>query len=768
MFKIALIQNQLEMAHYSYADTRLFIDTFKNKYRIDSVELFTAHNIKQLVETMNNSHFDAIIVSSQAINDAIIRETIYSEVFKKELDIFLSRGRGLLVFHQHRLAKNALEGKNEKGVLSFLPERLHVPSAYKTDPDSYKKGNLILTDVGEKSYIMNCPNRIDVTKVKEKCLNNNSISGIYWHCWNDINEGSWDVLIEDNIKGNDFPLVVSSKESTNARVVLSSLTLDWQEQTELFENILAYVLKGTSQIAVVHLEETENINFQYLLDQLRFNKKTPYISYYLRDEKALNEFERTIVNGFHSIILLTEQSKQSLDQSFITIINDKIEKGLLKMIVIGKDNFNVFGRERDELRIFYNLEIIVRGQIPIGYVDSSYLSTVDSLRSLSRIPESKPITKKELQNVLDRIITHTKDGSYDGVFGATCPLLWLESRYFGKPKESEYTKKTLDWLLSNKDRYGFEEKAQLFNTMLDEEIFTSKYNKKSIEQELKGIIDNLDDDYGSIKEMEMVHLLHSLNYFNDLERIVKAVHSLETKRTKGIWIDVGITASLVIELIDSRKLFLNYTGDSQDLFIKYQETARRINKMIFIATSAIGKDKIAIENSNRPWGNNISINLLCIEALLKFDALIEMPISEIIDSVYTYSKMETHKDNLETSLDVLSSVSSELTEEKREHEELKKNCASQKEELETVSKSFGIARIIAWISSVTVLVMIYLYVIFILYVTSITVNPEETNFGKFFIGQIGTHIGFIFGLVGLVFTLLGLTKAKKKKKQKDE
>jgi hypothetical protein len=99
MYRVALVQNQSEMAHYSYADCRALLASTGYK-----VVHFTGDDIAELLRQMSGERLDAIVLASNALNDPCILEALCNEEFAKLLSDFLRRGRGLLSFQQLGLA----------------------------------------------------------------------------------------------------------------------------------------------------------------------------------------------------------------------------------------------------------------------------------------------------------------------------------------------------------------------------------------------------------------------------------------------------------------------------------------------------------------------------------------------------------------------------------------------------------------------------------------------------------------------------------------
>ena len=734
MYKVALIQNQSEMSHYGYADARGFFEktALVEKYK---VELYTAQNINLLTTDILQGRIDSIILASHATNDITIFGVVFSDEFKDALNKLLARGGGLLVLHQLRLGEKALV-KAEDGRLSFLPDKLCTLTAMAREKgESYLEGNFCKPKSNPSDYLLNFPREIDLNEVKNKCLDNIGLKGCYWHYWYDVDSGVWDVVLEDRGKGRFRPLILSAKESTNVRVVVSSLTLDWQDQTEVLENLLSYVIEGKHHVAFLKCEQDIDIDIQYFAERLR-SKRLPYAEYNIPQKDTMAQ--RTLSSGLHSIVITTELAYEAISQPLKEILERKKNDGKIKIVLISKGKFTVSGREQDELRLFYKLKMDALGELNNNYIDGSFWGTVESLQAISQIDKKADLTKDQLGLILEKIKVHdNNDGSYDGVFGASCALLWLRSTYLG-PEDND-TQRTLKWLYDSRTKYNTQEILLLLQTMWETHTF-SPYNKEVVIEEMESVLKKIDKH--SINEMNAAIFLKCANILKQKNELIKIINELYDKQNDGIWIDVATTASIVSQLLEARDMLAN--DPSYDM--------KRLNLILFSAVTAIQKNADNVGDPLMPWGKKISINLRCIEALLKFDQLIELPITEIIDSIDTYAKLNNNSLNLENSLSVLTELSRQLLEYRQKEQVLSgqlhdnENQTAQqlrdsKDKVLKMHKRYKISSIVAWVGAILSSVFLYMTVLFAFYLGGHYVDTQ--SFGSFFIEQFGWHLGYI-------------------------
>src|SRR3954452_22310614 len=101
MYRVALVQNQSEMAHYGYADARPLLDELAPKY---SYWLVTGDNIAELAPALARRQVDGVVLGSNALNDKSILRTLCEESFAELLGEYLASGHGLLTLMQIVLA----------------------------------------------------------------------------------------------------------------------------------------------------------------------------------------------------------------------------------------------------------------------------------------------------------------------------------------------------------------------------------------------------------------------------------------------------------------------------------------------------------------------------------------------------------------------------------------------------------------------------------------------------------------------------------------
>ncbi len=645
MFTVALIQNQSEMSHYGYADARPLI--VRRNYL---VKLYTAQNIDRLAHELKDIRIDAVVFASNALNDKTIRDTVGSDAFASTFADYLKAGKGCLILHQLRVAQLGSEAPTS-GELKFLPLDQKVRLIERPKSEVATQGVLHLTPAAEGHACLLYPSLVDIQQVQEQSLTFPGLRGLYWHYLDQLSQADWDVLLYDLDSDNrKRPLLAAMRESGPFRIVIAALTLDWQNQGALFENVLTYLVEGKHETALLTKDQRSwDASFAYFSELLR-SMRHPYRLYEFAE---IAELSRNLLNGVHSIIVLAPDVKEnSLSQEFRSLLDEKIYGGNASLIgwidATSPPRFFVAGRERLALRLLEQIEFGVHSELSRGFIDGSFWSTVDSLQVLRGIARTKDkydrqsfsmvraLGKSESAGptLFDLVNVHDRQGSYDGVFGVTCALLWFRGTFLGL--EDAQTNATIGWIRQNLADYQDREKALAYHS-LNQIGAASEADIK----ELRGLLRRQTLDRAS--EVDLLFYLRIAISVDDLSSAEQIVRYLQEKQDKadGYWVDLETTANAVSTLLDAR-----------DKFKQNQATRHVPLEMIYRAVIFIqnARDDTKTGKFAYPWDNKISASLKCIDALMKFEDLIEQPVQEIIRTLQAYVRVQGERTSLRTAL----------------------------------------------------------------------------------------------------------------------
>ncbi|MDO8281771.1 MAG: hypothetical protein Q7U10_03990 [Thermodesulfovibrionia bacterium] len=657
MYRVALVQNQSEMAHYGYADARPLLQELEYE-----VSLYTADNIDSLAINLTRQCYSAIVLGSNALNDKTIRKEIYSDNFKKVFIDALNHGLGFISFHQLRISEI------DNPTLSFLPKDIgKIKVAPRNLEEKPSKGLLQIRQGAENHVLLLYPNKINITEVQKSLLSFKSLPGLYWHYWDNANLADWDILVEDMSDAESRPLIIATKEASNYRIILSSLTLDWQKQRKFIQNLFIYTIEGRHNTAILDNDKNHNLSFDYLVGTLTA-KKYPFRKYSIN--QSLSHLVEYIKNGVHHTLLVGPfVSLEILSEEIRSIISDKVATGELTLLIIGNEegtrSFYVKGRERYAVRLLQQTEFSIQEELLTGYIDGSFWSTCESLQTLESIPGKfanyRNLVKKSLNNVKE---AHDRNGSYDEVFGVTCALLWLRAYYLGL--DDNDTKATINWIRDSIDSYDNREKALAYNTFSLISILKPEEEKK-----LKDILSNLSID--KLSEIDLIVYLKSAISISHYDNFAAILNALINKQINGIWIDLATTGSAASSLIDALVVArANHDTDASTIAV--------IEKSIFNAIIIILQDvKETYRSNTYYWDGKASTTVKCLHAWLKFEEMLDLPIHEVVDIINKNDSISTFISSSKTSLSVLEflkvqndSIATELKDTNKEFVKLKK------------------------------------------------------------------------------------------------
>jgi hypothetical protein len=650
MYKVALVQNQSEMANLGYGDARPLIRDLRYE-----VELYTALNIEHLSGDLRRHEFDAVIFASNALNDQTIREEVLTESFCKAFSEFIKAGRGCLILHQLRFAEEVRDGKTNQ-LYSFLPEVLRdVKPIARPSTERARDGKLLPTELAKEHVLMNYPSKVVLDEVTTDCLSFHGLKGLYWHYLDGLDASEWETLLYDSgPDGTQRPLLGVSRPAEGLRVVVSALTLDWQSHIKLLGNILSYVVQGPHHTAVVRSAEVTSMAFEYLIEYLRV-QKYPLRVYEIGSD--LSSLTLGVTQGVHAILILGPHVNETeLPQDLRSAINAQIEHGRLKLVSVEAGStgskfkgFKIMGRERVPAGLLHEIEIRVQSELKKGYIDGSFFSTVQSLQCLHRMsPEAQSkFAFDTVAHAIQRSNEHDRDGSYDEVFGPSCALLWLRSKYLG-PVDAK-TKQTKAWVRSQLPEHRDREKVLAYVTLIETNLVKPE-ERAALEVLLKS------QKIEELSEVDLIAYLRGAVAVHALDVIKRVVPKLALNQVDGVWIDLATTAQATQLLLESQSLLKSDPS--------YSEAIRpALEQAIFRAVLSIrrGLEETANRESSSvyPWENKASTSLKCVEAWLRFEDLIDLPVYEVIDSLIKYSSKEGREVERRNALVILEEIKNE-------------------------------------------------------------------------------------------------------------
>lgn len=634
---------------------------FEN-YRCD---LYTSENIGLLPEALDRDVHDAVLIGSNALNDQDIRQTVLDN--EKTIARYLSGEKGMVVLHQMRMT--TLDS------YSFLPEKFRVACIDRKKENPLERaieGRISFSEPHAQHAVLIYPNRIRSHLLIERCMSTKGIEGLYWHYLRALDERSWDVLIVDNSYKQQRPLLMVSRADLNPRIVLSSLTVDWHRQTDLFENVLRYAAEGRPSTAVIQRSTPSSFPLRYLLADLRLSK-FPH-SVYTRDKLSLRDVRLDVHN---TLIFDPSWGEKDLSPEDTETLDRAIKRGAKTMFFertkLDQTGMLVSGGVPQFERISKNSIAWIHSRFQNRLWDGSFWSTVDVLESLLLL--NKPIDCYE-RDILSYVDEHNIDGSYDEVFGATCALLWLYWMFRG-PKSPAF-KKTLTWIQKRIDGCKLYEKALAYDVLSKVGVRISETALARFKTE---VLEELESHVDEVRLYRYAKTLLSYGLRPEAERVVQKLAFMQIP--EGRWIDVPTTAVIVSLLVRLRSLGTVASTD--------------IDQMIFKGVVYI-REKYSDHSHN--WGNKASITARALVALKDFESMISgFPVDDVVDLIRSGDRRGRDIVAMDVASGIIQSLQKETSDKTRRIEILAKREAF-------VGHLAGYAALVATFSSIVLMLLL--------------------------------------------------------------
>lgn len=266
MYKVAFVVSTGELVAYPWMN----LQTLFAEHHLYEFVIFQQEQCSRLFAEMQLDSFDGVIFSSNVTNDTRIRDLILAN--KDIINIYISKGKGVLILLQYHLAKkdcafniisNELFDNINSDVYVKSEERkeLYGISHLNECGDIIlrEQNAVVLTDgkfdsqkvyFDEKSIILSYPNRITPKEIFEQSQNSQYVKSFapayisyYPHayftapfCLRSINQRGEDVAAHK-------PLIIYSTNE-NKRVIITTIPADLQEHKKLLENMISYITRG--------------------------------------------------------------------------------------------------------------------------------------------------------------------------------------------------------------------------------------------------------------------------------------------------------------------------------------------------------------------------------------------------------------------------------------------------------------------------------------------------------------------------------------------
>lgn len=751
MYRIAVIQNEVEMQHSGYVDS-------VPKYRKQDFDLrehvfnrFSSANIGELFIEGENYllDYDCVIIGTNATSDGDVYSILCDERNKSILTQYITMGKGLLICSQKKLREDANADDTEYKARRtyFLPEPYEYKVVSRPPKEGSDQGNVVIfnddpNDI--QKFLCSFPQVIDNKTIYEHCIKNDFQKHFYRDYIIPINDSAYFPVLLDECEPIRNTLMVA-RPRTNEKIVISTMALDWAGHYELIENILYYLIVGIPTVAFVNKKESSDKDFQFLISEAELSN----ISYFVY--QSTTDIINSNLRQYHTLYVFSPSFNENEVSSFWE--NHVKEQGRYiklfyykyinqELVLVNFSHFSYIDAQKHEV------ETWLKSEYQDGFWGNSFWKTYDALFALYRMNQD---ISPYLRGAFSKIEKHYKNGSYDGVLAPTCGLFELEAIIIQNEKLrdevshiEDYFKETQNWLLQKYNETSNYNKKFIIRSFFNAGFFNDfRASKPNFEEDLfliasdDPVKDKLEIDLRLDAEVCLIYQKTCKERKEIKIRINECIDSiLSTQMQNGRWDNnLGKTARLLVFFI---------TNHSQN---EFQRKKKEIDE-------AISRGIIALRNSyqNNNWENNVVTTANAITAIALHDQSAAYKSKDFLNQVNKEVKLADSYNSLILALTTI--------------DNLTKKCAKadiELRELQNISKKYKIAkrrlRTMTSVAAVSVLLVLSYYLF---------LGLKDIQLFKSMILESFMWIPIVIGLAitGLVEFLPQITTKSKKKKYK--
>lgn len=722
MYRIAVIQNGIEMQHSGYVDA---ISMYKDFSRIGKEKAeftrFSGVNIRDLFSLGQYylMDFDALIIGTNATSDDDVYRVLREESSRVTLEEFIEKGKGVLICSQKKFQpkeeestnaeyKYTVDAKNDdfirilentgKGsyyckieevkrnnsskqrVTGFLPAHYEYIVDERPSVEGSKDGfaNIVPKErcTLNQKCVLSLPNLITNECIDKHCSSNSFQTHYYRDHIIPLITSAYQPLIIDPSHDSTRSLVMIAVPQNKERIVISTMALDWAGHYELLENIVNYLTRGVPHTALIHKNGKYNNNEMKILAFDAEMSKIGYVEY-----GNLEDFLNNI--SWHSLAVFSPDYSETevLDAWKIIKTNTMFTKAyhykkIGEELVLVKYSSNAYIEQQ-------KMDVIswLNSKRGIKLWDNSFWKTYDVAKLYYSMGiEGCPAIIGQIVNAVvecdDKSKHYRKDGSYDGVLAPTCGVMELlfwaiscSTNTVDKLKYTEYYNKTKEYLL---------ERFRTENSITHNKMFIIRTFYHCKDRSLKGLIrdfslkdgsynDLIDIDLCLYAEIELVLFLYNKANKNiHKNHIISILETLLARQMQnGKWDSLSNTASILTFILQNldvfKKSILNGSSESEIVSELQSKTERGI--------AAI---KTAYSSRAFNWENNIVTTSNALLALYLYDNNSDYKSKDFLRSFVGESNESANYNALSLALNTLDSTIEELTEKTDELNKEKK------------------------------------------------------------------------------------------------
>lgn len=652
MYRIAVIQNEVEMQHSGYVDS-------VPKYRKQDFDLrehvfnrFSSANIGELFIEGENYllDYDCVIIGTNATSDGDVYSILCDEKNRLVLEKFIAMGKGLLICSQKKLREDpdADESEYRARKTYFLPEPYEYKVVSRPSKEGSDQGNIVVFNHEPNAiqkFLCSFPQIIDNKTIYEHCTKNDFQKHFYRDYIIPLNDSSYFPVLLDECKPVRNTLMVA-RPRKNEKIVISTMALDWAGHYELIENILYYLIIGIPTVAFVDKKEHPDQDFQFLMSEAELSN----ISYFAYQSTA--EAINSSLRQYHALYVFSPSYYENEVSEFWED-HVKEQGGYIKLfyykyinnelVLVNFSHFSYIDAQKHEV------ETWLKSEYKDGFWGNSFWKTYDALFALYRMKED---ISPYLGGAFSKIEKHYRNGSYDGVLAPTCGLFELEAIIMQDDKLKkevpciqDYLKETQNWLIEKYNETSSYNKKfiirSFYNAGFLDEFIASKPDFENDLFEVAtddSVKDKLEIDLCLDTEVCLIYLKTYRERKEIKIRINECIDSiLSTQMQNGRWDNnLGKTARLLVFLIS-------------------HQSQNELNRKKEEISEAISRGIIALRNSyqGNNWENNVVTTANAITAIVSHDQNAAYKSKDFLNQVNREVKLADSYNSLILALDTI-------------------------------------------------------------------------------------------------------------------
>lgn len=711
MFRIAVIQNEVEMQHSGYVDS---VPQYREKFDFNAEVIFNRFSSVNIIDLFREGEnylleYDCLILGTNATSDGDVYNFLQNDNNRNILNNFISQGKGLLICSQKKFVLDSSHEGNNARKTAFLPQTYEYNVVCRPDDESSSdKGVKVIENAYNniQNYILSVPHSITNHLIEERCEKNDFQTHYYRDYIVPKNEASYYPLLLDTKECVRNTLMVAVPQ-TCERIVISTMALDWAGHYEVLENVIQYLLSGLPEVAFLNKNNHDVEEFKFLISETDLSK----ISYKLYD--GISNYFNSNTYKYHSLLVLSPAySEEEVSDFWEQIQNSTNYIRLFHYRYINNDpkkdltlvHFSHYSYIEDQKR---NVETWLKSKYSFKLWDNSFWKTYDVILAFQCLGVD---LKSYLFGIFRDISKHYNNGSYDGVLAPTCGLLEVlaivcnDSSYLEEIETAEnMLKDTITWLAEKYEHTSNYNKKFIIRAFYKsgqfENFLSSLKNREEFIDTFREIALN---DQSSLKdkfEMDLcleveTCLIYSEVSHKDEHNINKKIKACmeiirDSQQQNGRWDNnLGKTARILIFLIENKEKLQSIKGVD-------------IDKTIEIGILAL-KKSYTLDN----WENSIVTTANAIHALVSYDNNAQYKSKDFLNQVGHDAKLGSAYNALGLSLKTLSNVMDQYNLSQSELHELR-NAKKKYRQIKRINYFLSNAAII----SVLLIISYYIFLI---------------------------------------------------------